>query len=138
MKDNLKLLIVDDDADDRNFFIESVKEIDDTIACEVAKDGLQALEILNDAERPLPDFIFLDLRMPRFNGKKCLTEIKSSDRLKGIPVIIYTTSTEVDEAYEVKRLGAVRFISKPHSPEEIYYILSVVLEEEMPNLGKKL
>lgn len=137
MKDNLRLLIVDDDADDRHFFIESVKEIDDTIACAVAKDGLEALEMLNKADDPLPDYIFLDLRMPRVSGRKCLIEIKSSDRLKNIPVIIYTTSTEVDEACELKQLGAVRFISKPRSPEEIYYILSVVLEEETTDPGKK-
>lgn len=138
MKDNLKLLIVDDDADDRSFFIDSVKEIGGTITCAVAKDGLQALEILNDTDESLPDFIFLDLRMPRFNGRKCLTEIKSSDRLKNIPVVIYSTSTEVSDSDELKRLGAARFISKPNSPEEIYYILSVVLEEEITNLGKKL
>lgn len=138
MKENLKLLIVDDDADDREFFIEAVKEINDTIECAVAKDGLQALQVLNDPEQVLPDFIFLDLRMPRFNGKRCLLEIKANERLKDISVIIYTTSTEVKESNELKSLGAVHFISKPHSPDEVYYILSVVLEEQTALLGKNL
>lgn len=138
MKENLKLLFVDDDVDDRQFFVEAVKEINDTIECEVAKDGLHALEILNDESQALPDIIFLDLRMPRYNGKRCLLEIKSNDRLKGIPVIIYTTSTDAKEANELKELGAVHFISKPRSTEDIYYILSVVLEEQTTLLGKKL
>lgn len=138
MKKNLKLFIVDDDADDSNYFIEVVKEINDTIECAVAKDGLHALEVLNDPAFELPDFIFLDLRMPRFNGKRCLMEIKAAERLKGIPVIIYSTSTEVKEANELKDLGAAHFISKPHSPEEVYYILSVVLEEQLALLDKKL
>ncbi len=138
MKDNLKLFFVDDDADDRRFFVEAVKEINDAIECEVAKDGLHALEILNDERHSLPDFIFLDLRMPRYNGKRCLLEIKSNDRLKDIPVIIYTTSTDVKEANELKELGAVHFISKPRSTEDIYYLLSVVLEEQMDQLGKKI
>ena len=130
MKKNLRLLIVDDDTDDCKFFTEAVAEINETIECIVARDGLHALEVLNDPGIELPDFIFLDLRMPRFNGKRCLMELKASERLKTIPVIIYTTSTDVKESAELKSLGAVHFISKPHSPEEVYYLLSVVLEEQ--------
>jgi CheY-like chemotaxis protein len=136
MKKNLRLLIVDDDADDRMFFIDAVSEIDETIECVVAKDGLHALELLNDPAFELPDIIFLDLRMPRFNGKRCLAEIKASDRLKNIPVFIYTTSTDVKESTELKSLGATHFISKPHSPEDVYYIISVVLEEQKAALNK--
>lgn len=138
MNKNLKLLIVDDDADDRQFFVNAVNEINGTIECAVAKDGLHALRVLNDSSIALPDLIFLDLRMPRFNGKRCLLEIKATERLKEIPVIVYTTSTEVKESSELKDIGAVEFISKPHSTEEIYYILSVVLEEQMALLDKKL
>ena len=130
MKNNLRLLIVDDDADDRQFFIDAVREIDKAIECVVAKDGLHALELLNNPDFVLPNFIFLDLRMPRFNGRRCLVEIKANERLKDIPLIIYTTSTDVKESAELKNLGATHFISKPHSPDEVYYILSVVLEEQ--------
>ena len=72
---NKSLLIVDDDPDDRSLFIEAVKEIDDTIHCISATNGQEALEVLNSADQ-LPDFIILDLRMPRYGGKKCLYEIK--------------------------------------------------------------
>ena len=138
MKDHLRLLIVDDDKDDRHFFIDSIRQINSSIECFTAMDGLEALQLLNDVSLPLPDFIFLDLRMPRYNGRRSLIEIKSSERLKHIPVIIYTTSTEVKDSDDLKGLGAVHFISKPHSPEEVYYILSVVLEEQIAILGKKL
>jgi CheY-like chemotaxis protein len=129
MKKELRILIVDDDPDDRKFFMDAVGEIDNTISCYVANDGLHALELLNDEGNSLPDFIFLDLRMPRYNGKRCLMEIKASERLRNIPVIVYSTSTDVNESRELKSLGAAHFISKPHSPEEVYYIISVVLEE---------
>lgn len=131
MKNVLNLLIIDDDPDDRWFFQEAIKEINSSISCSFAKDGLYALEMLNDPQFLLPDYIFLDLRMPRISGKRCLSEIKSIDRLKNIPVLIYTTSTDVKESEELKQLGAAHFISKPHSPEEIYYILTVVLEEQL-------
>lgn len=135
MKENIRLMIIDDDADDRMFFIDAVKEVDESIECLWSKDGLHALENLRNDDLPLPDYIFLDLRMPRISGKKCLLEIKADSRLKDIPVIIYTTSRELEESKELKELGAVHFISKPSNPEEIYYIISCVLEEQMWQSG---
>ena len=131
MKEKMKLLIVDDDVDDRNFFIEAVREIDGHIECVTAKDGQEALELLRDLSQSLPNYIFLDLRMPRINGKKCLVEIKKDERLKKIPVIIYTTSREIEESNELQLLGAVHFISKPTNPEEVYYVISFALEEQL-------
>jgi len=129
MKSNMSFFIVDDDADDRNLFIEAVKEIDPTIKCISANNGEQALALLNDPETSLPDFIFLDLRMPRIDGKKCLFEIKKNERLKHIPVIIFTTSKDVEESIVLKEMGAFHFISKPNNPDEIYYLISFVLDE---------
>ena len=128
----ITLLIVDDDADDRQLFINTVHEIDDQIVCMTATDGFQALELLNKpVDTPLPDAIFLDLRMPRINGKKCLIELKKNEQLKDIPVIIYTTSTEVEDSIELTKLGAVYFISKPSNPEEMFYLISMILEEQL-------
>ena len=136
MAKKLSLLIVDDDADDRKFFIDAVREVDENIECLTAKDGKHALELLREIT-VLPDVIFLDLRMPRINGKKCLIEIKNDERLKNIHVYVYTTSREVTESEELQKLGAVHFISKPSNHEEIYYIISLLLEEELIGLGKK-
>lgn len=132
MYNKITLLIVDDDADDRQLFINTVHEIDDQIICLTATDGFQALELLNKSmDTTLPDAIFLDLRMPRINGKKCLIELKKNELLKNIPVIIYTTSTEVEDSIELSKLGAVYFISKPSNPEEMFYLISLVLEEQL-------
>lgn len=124
-----RILLADDDADDRRYFLESLNEIDPTIECVTAKDGLQALSLLNSPGFHLPDYIFLDLRMPRISGKQCLLQIKADTRLKNIPVIIYTTSRAVEDSEELLRLGAVQFITKPADPDEIYYVLTLVLEE---------
>ena len=129
MKENMSFLIVDDDADDRMLVIESVREIDETIECKIARNGEQALELLRNIEVPLPNFIFLDIRMPRLNGKKCLFEIKKDERLKHIPVIIYTTSKAVEESKELRAMGAFHFISKPRNADEIFYLISFVMEE---------
>lgn len=130
MKENIRLLIVDDDEDDRQLFIESAKEVDENIICVTANDGQQALEILKNKENILPDYIFLDLRMPRFSGRKTIEEIKRDANLIHIPVIIYTTSREMEDSDELKKLGAAHFVSKPVNPEEIYYLISAVIEEK--------
>ncbi|MEI6950618.1 response regulator [Paraflavisolibacter sp. H34] len=129
------ILLVDDDADDRKYFLEALAEIDPTIRCRTARDGQQALELLQHPSESLPHYIFLDLRMPRVNGRQCLLQIKADERIKDIPVIIYTTSTEVEEAEDLQQLGAVHFISKPSDPDEIYYVLSLVLEERWNDKG---
>lgn len=129
MKNSLSFLIVDDDADDSMLFIEAVREIDEAIECKTAKNGEQALKLLRNIEYPLPDFIFLDIRMPRLDGKKCLVEIKKDERLKNIPVIIYTTSRGVEESKELRAMGAFHFISKPRNADEIFYLISFVMEE---------
>ena len=127
----MRILFVDDDADDRMLFIEAVKEVDESYECVTANDGRQALELLNNVVHSLPDIIFLDINMPRLSGKKCLFEIKNNERLKHIPVIIYTTSKDVEESKELKELGAYHFISKPRNAEDIYYLVSIVLEEHL-------
>jgi DNA-binding NtrC family response regulator len=130
MKRNMRLLIADDDPDDRHLFIEAVKEVND-IECITANNGLQALEWLQDTAHPLPDLIFLDISMPQLNGKKCLAEIKKDERLRNIAVLIYTTSKDLEESKMLKEMGAFHFISKPANATEIYYLVAVVLEEHL-------
>jgi DNA-binding response OmpR family regulator len=127
MKTNITLFIIDDDEDDKKLFIESAKEVDENIKCITASDGQEALKYLRDEKNAIPDYIFLDLRMPRISGKQCLEEIRKEKRLQQIPVFIYTTSKDVQDSIDLKNMGAVHFITKPAHPDEIYYILSVVL-----------
>lgn len=121
---------MDDDEDDKQLFIESVKEVDENINCVTASDGQEAIIFLKDEHNTLPDYIFLDLRMPRINGKQCLEEIRKDKRLRNIPVFIYTTSKNVQDSIDLKKMGAVHFITKPENPTEIYYILSLILGEK--------
>src|ERR1700683_357192 len=125
----MTILLVDDDEDDRELFIEATKEVDDTITCLSASDGMEALTYLRDDRNDLPDFIFLDLRMPGLSGEECLAEIKQETRTAKVPVIVYTTSRDVRESVKMKQRGAAHFPSKPVSPEDVYYMVSFVLGE---------
>jgi CheY-like chemotaxis protein len=126
----LTILLVDDDEDDQQLFLEAVKEIDETIVFVSAGTGQEALLYLKNEANTIPDFIFLDLRMPGLSGQQCLEEIKKDPRLAAVHVIIYTTSREVSESIALKKLGAAHFMSKPTSPDEVYYMVSFVLGEK--------
>lgn len=125
----MTILLVDDDEDDRSLFIEAAKEVDSTIICHSASDGMEALAYLRDDHNDVPDFIFLDLRMPGLSGEECLIEIKREPRMADVPVIVYTTSRDVRESVKLKQLGAAHFASKPVSQEEVYFMLSFVIGE---------
>lgn len=126
----MTILLVDDDADDRKLFFETAKEVDDTIICVSASSGEEALHYLRQDKNPLPDYIFLDLRMPGLSGEECLVEIKKEERVASIPVIVYTTSKDVRESVRLKQLGATHFMSKPVLPDDVFYMLSFVLGEK--------
>ena len=113
MNSKKTFLIVDDDKDDCEFFCEAANEVDSSVQCLIAKNGEDALKQLNNGLKRLPDFIFLDLNMPRMDGKTCLIELKKDEKLKNIPVIILTTSSHQKDIDETRELGAVYFLTKP-------------------------
>lgn len=130
MNKPITLMLIDDDADDVMIFTEATREIDKDIICITAKDGIAALKYLTDPSSFLPDYIFLDLRMPKMSGQKCIEEIKKIDALRDIPVFVYSTSTDKEDILNLENKGAVMFISKPTDPDEIYYVLSNILGEK--------
>jgi CheY-like chemotaxis protein len=126
----MTILLIDDDEDDRKLFSEVTAEVDETATCITTGDGQEGLAYLRDENNTLPDFIFLDLRMPGMSGRQCLEQIKTDPRLRPVPVIVYTTSRDEKESILLKKLGAAHFMSKPVSPDEVYYLVSFVLGEE--------
>ncbi|WP_035464016.1 response regulator [Algoriphagus vanfongensis] len=107
------ILIVDDDSDDRSFFIEAIAQSSPDVEVMEAEDGEIALSLLKNSLQKLPDYIFLDLNMPRKNGKSVLTDLKRDFRLKHIPVYIFSTSSDPQDRQESIDLGANSFITKP-------------------------
>jgi CheY-like chemotaxis protein len=127
MKKFKTFFIADDDPDDVDFFIEAVNKVDGSIQCYSAGDGEEALQKLKKTLQELPDLIFLDLNMPRINGKQCLIEIKRTEKLSDIPVIIYTTSSLQKDEEETKKLGASYFLTKPSNFKDLCKELDDIL-----------
>lgn len=119
------ILAVDDDPEDFEFFFEAVKEIDNSIIVLKAGNGQEALHILEN-HMLMPDYIFLDINMPLMDGKTCLQEIKRSEKLREIPVVMYSTSNNATEISNYKMMGA-RFLVKPHQFSKLVKSLAIIL-----------
>jgi CheY-like chemotaxis protein len=127
MPQGITCFLVDDDTDDLEIFAMAVAETGQSITCMTANDGFDALRLLNQDETFIPDFIFLDLNMPRMSGKQCLVEIKKIKRLMHIPVVIYSTSARQRDIDDTLKLGAAHFFTKPPSIPALTKALSGLL-----------
>ena len=108
----MTILLIDDDQDDQDIFKEAASMVIPGIECMVANDGEQGFAILASSPQ-VPDYIFLDVNMPKMNGKEFLARIKSHPQLKSIPVVVYSTSSHKSELGDYFKLGASNFITKP-------------------------
>jgi CheY-like chemotaxis protein len=119
MEQQKTLFIIDDDEDDQLFLHEAMSDLNIPIDCYYANNGELALQQLRSEQIPVPDFIFLDLNMPKLNGKECLIEIKKMPRYASVPIIIYTTSSNQKDKHEIMQLGAHYFLTKPTRISEL-------------------
>ncbi|GEP51754.1 hypothetical protein FNO01nite_24260 [Flavobacterium noncentrifugens] len=118
---------IDDDEDDRDFFCTAMTEIDDSIECFFAKDGVDAIDQLTKNAYMVPNHIFIDMNMPLMDGKQCLQTIKKIERLKEVPVYIYSTSGSPKLVEEVLASGAKDFLIKPSNMAELVAMLRQIV-----------
>lgn len=113
MNQHIRILLADDDADDRLFFQEAVT--DSVVRAEYSgvESGLQLIDFLSNVQAsPVPDVIFLDINMPGMDGKECLREIRNQVQFADTPIIMLSTSTSAKDIDETYRDGANMYISK--------------------------
>ena len=115
-------LLVDDDPDDQEVFLTALNDVCESALCLVAPDGDRALDLLHN-EETIPDYIFLDLNMPRMNGFEFLAAMKKSKILRDIPVIVYSTTSQLAQIEKVKKLGATEFFTKTYKYKELCALL---------------
>lgn len=120
------ILLVDDDADDQEFFRDALELIPAPLSCDIAVNGKDALEKLAKNEH-FPDLIFLDWNMPIMNGQQFLEELCRQPILRAIPVIIISTSSHDQTRQTAERLGVRQFITKPNSFKGLVDAVAAVL-----------
>jgi len=113
----IEILLVEDNPGDVRLVREVFKDAKVANNIHVAEDGVEAMDFLRNegrfADSVRPDLILLDLNLPKKDGREVLTEIKTDDALKRIPVIVLTTSSAEEDIMKSYGAYANSYITKP-------------------------
>jgi CheY-like chemotaxis protein len=112
---NSTILCIDDDIDDMAFILEAIKSYETAFEVTEAENGEQALAYLNEAKTngSLPCLIIMDINMPKMDGKKAIQIIKADSDLSTIPLVVFTTSSNISDKRYFE-LYNVQYITKPN------------------------
>ena len=130
------LLLADDDIDDCDLFTDALNELEQPAILKTVHDGEQLMYFLTNETNVLPDMLFLDLNMPRKNGLECLSAIKENDRLKNLPVIIFSTSFDKEVVNKLYTSGALYYISKPNEFTKLKKVIHNAIRSASGSMNK--
>lgn len=133
MEFSRKFLFIDDDADDRDFFCTTMEMIEPSVQCCFAKDGVDAIEQLKSDSNFTPDYIFIDMNMPRMDGIECLKEIRKFERMSNSQIYIYSTSFNPKINDEAAQNGASGVLVKPSTINDLSRLLTEILNKKKSN-----
>ena len=119
------ILIVDDEPNVRLVFRTALQSSDHTLS--TADNGESALRWIAETQF---DLVLLDLQMPGMNGMEVLRRIRATNN--DVPVVIITAHGSVPDAVEAMKLGAIDFLRKPLSPDELRKVVAEVLARHAP------
>ncbi len=123
----IKIVLADDDQDDRLFFRDAIKSLKIETALVMVNNGKELMDYLMKPETDLPEVIFLDLNMPGMNGFQCLSEIRENEKLQSLTVAIYSTSSAQRDIEEALIKGANIYINKPNDFKDLKAVLNKVI-----------
>jgi two-component system response regulator len=126
MKEIRTILLVEDSPADAEMTIDALREAKLANPIVHVEDGVEALDCLFQrgawADRPLviPAVVLLDIKMPRLDGIEVLREIRESDRLKHVPVVILSSSREESDLARSWDLGVNAYVVKPVNAQQFF------------------
>ena len=130
----LNILLADDDLDDCRFFKEALEALPLTTKLTTVNDGEELMTYLLENTDHLPHVLFLDINMPRKDGFECLTEIKHHDKLKDLPVVMFSTTNAQDKINILFNTGADVYIRKPSNFAQLVQVIHHALPLAAENI----
>ena len=122
---DVEILLVEDNPGDVRLVEEALDDTDSTL--HIASDGREALDFLHQrnefTDAPQPDFILLDLNLPKVDGTEVLDEVRSDPEISGIRIVIVTSAQEEYSGLEQDELDVTNFLTKPSDPEEFMALI---------------
>lgn len=138
----INILLADDDQADCLLFQDAIEELPVTANLTIVHNGEQVIEELTKKGNKLPDVLFLDLNMPRKSGLATLGHIKRNEELQKLPVIIYSTASDIETVKKVFRNAAHYYISKPADflqlKKVIYEAITLITQQNIPLPGEEM
>ncbi|WP_276504929.1 response regulator [Terrimonas pollutisoli] len=133
------ILYADDDPDDLMIVKDAFEKYAENIELLTANDGVEAIQYLKSLSpiEPAPCLIILDINMPRMNGKEALKELRSMDRFKHTPVVLFTTSSLPDDREFALKYNA-GFITKPLDFRQVSIIADAFVEHCTDEIKRKI
>ncbi len=128
----IEILLVEDNPGDIRLTLEVFKDAKVNNRVSIVRDGEEALSFLYNKgiyEKTVrPDLILLDWNLPKKNGHEVLREIKSSKKLRSIPVVVLTTSEADEDIIKAYDENANCYISKPIDLEQFITVIQLIKE----------
>lgn len=128
--DPFRILLVEDNPGDVDLVADALTEAAIPHVLATVPDGIEALAYLRREPRypdaVIPDLIFLDLNLPRKDGREVLAELKEDDHLKQIPVVVLTSSQAARDLVQSYRLHANCYVTKPGDLIEFFTVMKAI------------
>jgi CheY-like chemotaxis protein len=126
----IRVLLVEDNPGDAQLTRDTLEQSKLLIQIAVTTDGEDALDYLlargSHAGVALPDLIVLDLNLPKLGGREVLAEMKRHEQLRGIPVVVLTSSDVEKDVVMSYKLGASCYVTKPVGLEAFQAIVKSI------------
>lgn len=122
------IFLIEDNRGDIRLIQEALKTT--AVDCDiiVARDGVEAMDYLQQDQRICPDLILLDLNLPKKDGREVLAEIKADSTLKHIPVVVLTTSRNEEDIVKSYDLHVNCYITKSRNLAQLFKIIRGIEE----------
>jgi CheY-like chemotaxis protein len=125
----MQIVNVDDDSDDRDMFCMAIGRIDQDIQCIQVESGEKAIELLLNSGLA-PDFIFMDINMPRMNGYECVREIYQYPNLRNTTIVMFSSTFNPRDQVDFGVLG-MKFLTKTSSLTSLVGSIKKLIESNL-------
>jgi len=124
------IVLIDDDPDDLDIMKETLKKVDPSAQCISFTYPDEAIRVITDELIVVPDFIIIDMNMPRKTGLECLRDLRAQSEFDDTPIVIYSTTISQTVKDTLKRAGATHVFQKPSKYDSWANVINKVLHKD--------
>jgi CheY-like chemotaxis protein len=124
------IVLIDDDPDDLDIMKETLTKVDPSTQCISFLYPDEAIRVITSELIVIPDYIIIDMNMPRKTGLECLRELRAQEEFQDIPIVIYSTTISQSNRDALMKAGATHVFQKPAKYEAWTGMLKKVLNRD--------